>query len=90
MGGGRLVPLLAPQGRLLLLLRPQDATLKLCLIRSICLISQAICHSAQSGDFSFSRKAEVVAQMLEFIKAEPPDALRSAIRQRAMTACMYL
>ncbi|XP_034275891.1 maestro heat-like repeat-containing protein family member 1 isoform X1 [Pantherophis guttatus] len=68
----------------------KDATLKLCLIRSICLISQAICNSAQSGDFSFSRKAEVVAQMLDFIKAEPPDALRTAIRQRAMTACMYL
>uniref|UniRef100_A0A8C6VAA1 Maestro heat like repeat family member 1 n=1 Tax=Naja naja TaxID=35670 RepID=A0A8C6VAA1_NAJNA len=68
----------------------KDATLKLCLIRSICLISQAVCHSAQSGDFSFPRKAEVVAQMLEFIKAEPPDVLRTAIRQRAMTACMYL
>ncbi|XP_070604565.1 LOW QUALITY PROTEIN: maestro heat-like repeat-containing protein family member 1 [Erythrolamprus reginae] len=68
----------------------KDATLKLCLIRSVCLICQAVCHSAQSGDFSFSRKAEVVAQMLDFIKAEPPDALRTAIRQRAMTACMYL
>ncbi|XP_058035029.1 maestro heat-like repeat-containing protein family member 1 isoform X2 [Ahaetulla prasina] len=68
----------------------KDATLKLCLIRSICLISQAVCHSAQSGDFSFSRKAEVVAQMLDFIKAEPPDVLRTAIRQKAMTACMYL
>ncbi|XP_039177275.1 maestro heat-like repeat-containing protein family member 1 isoform X3 [Crotalus tigris] len=68
----------------------KDTTLKLCLIRSVCLISQAVCHSAQSGDFSFSRKAEVVAQMLDFIKAETPDALRTPIRQRAMTACMYL
>lgn len=174
------MPLPAPQGLLLLLLllRPQDTTLKLCLIRSVCLISQAVCHSAQSGDFSFSRKAEVVSQMLvrgswkrfpsssrssgplsallpgcqagmppnaspaeggagdalglptcagdpqavqapsfptraeeslplgwggllgvvltpsslpqDFIKAEPPDSLRTPIRQRAMTACMYL
>ncbi|KAL7990208.1 hypothetical protein Chor_010562, partial [Crotalus horridus] len=86
-----MVPLPVPQGLLLLLLlRPQDTTLKLCLIRSVCLISQAVCHSAQSGDFSFSRKAEVVAQMLDFIKAETPDALRTPIRQKAMTACMYL
>ncbi|KAM3839577.1 maestro heat-like repeat-containing protein family member 1 isoform 4-T5 [Vipera latastei] len=68
----------------------KDTTLKLCLIRSVCLISQAVCHSAQSGDFIFSRKAEVVAQMLDFIKAEPPDSLRTPLRQRAMTACMYL
>ncbi|XP_013930774.1 PREDICTED: maestro heat-like repeat-containing protein family member 1 [Thamnophis sirtalis] len=68
----------------------KDATLKLCLIRSVSLISRAVCQGAQLGDFSFSRKAEVVAQMLDFIKAEPPDALRTAIRQRAMNACMYL
>uniref|UniRef100_A0A8C6V8B5 Maestro heat like repeat family member 1 n=1 Tax=Naja naja TaxID=35670 RepID=A0A8C6V8B5_NAJNA len=51
----------------------KDATLKLCLIRSICLISQAVCHSAQSGDFSFPRKAEVVAQML--VRNRPVPAL---------------
>ncbi|KAH0617331.1 hypothetical protein JD844_015380 [Phrynosoma platyrhinos] len=69
---------------------PQDLTLKLCLIRSICMICQAICASAQSGDFTFSRKAELVSQMMDFIKAEPLDSLRTPIRQRAMMACMYL
>ncbi|KAM6454656.1 maestro heat-like repeat-containing protein family member 1 isoform 3-T3 [Liasis olivaceus] len=68
----------------------KDMTLKLCLIHSICLISRAVCSSAQSGDFSFSRKAEVVAQMLDFIRAEPLDSLRTPIRPRAMTACVYL
>ncbi|XP_066480065.1 maestro heat-like repeat-containing protein family member 1 isoform X2 [Tiliqua scincoides] len=68
----------------------KDLTLKLCLIQSVCMICQAICTSAQSGDFSFSRKAELVLQMLDFIRAEPPDSLRTPIRQRAMTACAHL
>uniref|UniRef100_A0A8C3SIU8 Maestro heat like repeat family member 1 n=1 Tax=Chelydra serpentina TaxID=8475 RepID=A0A8C3SIU8_CHESE len=42
----------------------KDLTLKLCLIRSICMISQAICNSAQSDAFVFSRKAELLAQMM--------------------------
>uniref|UniRef100_A0A8C8RI83 Maestro heat like repeat family member 1 n=1 Tax=Pelusios castaneus TaxID=367368 RepID=A0A8C8RI83_9SAUR len=68
----------------------KDLTLKLCLIRSICMISQAISNSLQSGAFVFSRKAELLAQMVEFIKAEPPDLLRTPIRQRAMISCTYL
>ncbi|XP_033011909.1 maestro heat-like repeat-containing protein family member 1 isoform X4 [Lacerta agilis] len=68
----------------------KDLMLKLCLIRSICLICQAICNSTQSGDFTFSRKAELVSQMMDFIKAEPLDSLRTPIRQKAMTACMFL
>ncbi|XP_053100905.1 maestro heat-like repeat-containing protein family member 1 isoform X2 [Hemicordylus capensis] len=68
----------------------KDLTLKLCLVRSICMICQAVSHSAQAGDFSFSRKAELVSQMLDFIKAEPLDSLRTPVRQRVMAACMYL
>ncbi|XP_014811632.1 PREDICTED: maestro heat-like repeat-containing protein family member 1 isoform X1 [Calidris pugnax] len=68
----------------------KDLTLKLCLIRSICMISQAICNGVKCGDFIFSRKAELVAQMVEFIKAEPLEALRTPVRQRAMVACTYL
>uniref|UniRef100_A0A670IXW9 Maestro heat like repeat family member 1 n=1 Tax=Podarcis muralis TaxID=64176 RepID=A0A670IXW9_PODMU len=71
-------------------LETKDLMLKLCLIRSICLICQAICNSTQSGDFTFSRKAELVSQMMDFIKAEPLDSLRTPIRQKAMTACMFL
>ncbi|XP_067416227.1 maestro heat-like repeat-containing protein family member 1 isoform X3 [Emydura macquarii macquarii] len=68
----------------------KDLTLKLCLIRSICMISQAIYNSVQSSAFVFSRKAELVAQMMEFIKTEPLDLLRTPIRQRAMISCTYL
>ncbi|KYO40928.1 maestro heat-like repeat-containing protein family member 1 isoform B [Alligator mississippiensis] len=68
----------------------KDLTLKLCLIRSICMISQAVYHSVHSGAFVFSRKAELISQMMEFIKAEPADAMRSPIRQRAMISCTYL
>uniref|UniRef100_A0A8C3SI65 Maestro heat like repeat family member 1 n=1 Tax=Chelydra serpentina TaxID=8475 RepID=A0A8C3SI65_CHESE len=68
----------------------KDLTLKLCLIRSICMISQAICNSAQSDAFVFSRKAELLAQMMEFIKTEPLDLLRTPVRQRAMISCTYL
>uniref|UniRef100_A0A8C4UL78 Maestro heat like repeat family member 1 n=1 Tax=Falco tinnunculus TaxID=100819 RepID=A0A8C4UL78_FALTI len=68
----------------------KDLTLKLCLIRSICMISQAIYNGVKCGDFVFSRKAELVAQMVEFIKAEPPEAMRTPVRQRAMITCTYL
>lgn len=68
----------------------KDLTLKLCLIRSICMISQAIYNGGKCGDFVFSRKAELVAQMVEFIKAEPLDAMRTPVRQRAMVTCTYL
>uniref|UniRef100_A0A8C3J7S3 MROH1 protein n=1 Tax=Calidris pygmaea TaxID=425635 RepID=A0A8C3J7S3_9CHAR len=47
----------------------KDLTLKLCLIRSICMISQAICNGVKCGDFIFSRKAELVAQMV--VRATP-------------------
>ncbi|XP_061463180.1 maestro heat-like repeat-containing protein family member 1 isoform X2 [Rhineura floridana] len=68
----------------------KDLVLKMCLLRSICMICQAIYNSAQSGDFTFSRKAELVSQMMDFIKAEPLDSLRTPIRQKAMAACMLL
>ncbi|KAF3822839.1 hypothetical protein GH733_008213 [Mirounga leonina] len=82
----------------------QDPALKLCLIQSVCMASQAICSSAQASSFHFSRKAELVAQMMvlwpraesrdwppqEFIKAEPQDSLRTPIRKKAMLACTYL
>ncbi|EFB17016.1 hypothetical protein PANDA_011080, partial [Ailuropoda melanoleuca] len=68
----------------------KDPALKLCLVQSVCMASQAICSSAQAGSFHFSRKAELVAQMIEFIKAEPQDSLRTPIRKKAMLACTYL
>ncbi|KAF6100205.1 maestro heat like repeat family member 1 [Phyllostomus discolor] len=54
------------------------------------MVCQAICSSAQAGSFHFSRKAELVAQMMDFIKAEPPDSMRTRIRKKAMLACTHL
>nr|XP_044636807.1 maestro heat-like repeat-containing protein family member 1 [Equus asinus] len=68
----------------------KDPALKLCLVQTVCMASQAICSSAQAGSFHFSQKAELVAQMMEFIRAEPPDSLRTPIRKKAMLACTYL
>lgn len=43
---------------------PQDPALKLCLVQSLCMVSQAMCSSAQASSFHFSRKAELMAQMM--------------------------
>ncbi|XP_066030939.1 maestro heat-like repeat-containing protein family member 1, partial [Chamaea fasciata] len=42
------------------------------------------------GSGSIARKAELVALMVEFLKAEPPDSLRSRLRQRALSTCSHL
>lgn len=42
----------------------QDPALKLCLVQSVCMVCQAICSSAHASSFHFSRKAELVAQMM--------------------------
>ncbi|XP_031203259.1 maestro heat-like repeat-containing protein family member 1 isoform X3 [Mastomys coucha] len=68
----------------------KDPALKLCLVQSLCMVSQAMCSSAQASSFHCSRKAELITQMMEFIRAEPPDCLRTPIRKKAMLACRYL
>ncbi|XP_030076633.1 maestro heat-like repeat-containing protein family member 1 isoform X2 [Microcaecilia unicolor] len=68
----------------------KDLTLKLCLIRSISMLSLAICESNKASSFFFSRKAELVGQMMEFIKAEPLETMKSQLRQKAITCCSYL
>ncbi|XP_063499124.1 maestro heat-like repeat-containing protein family member 1 isoform X11 [Symphalangus syndactylus] len=68
----------------------KDPALKLCLVQSVCMVSRAICSSTQAGSFHFTRKAELVTQMMEFIRAEPPDSLRTPIRKKAMLTCTYL
>ncbi|XP_006879292.1 PREDICTED: maestro heat-like repeat-containing protein family member 1 [Elephantulus edwardii] len=68
----------------------KDPALKLCLVQSVCMVSQAICGSAQASTFHFSRKAELVAHMMDFIRAEPPDLLRTPLRKKAMMACALL
>ncbi|XP_065585206.1 maestro heat-like repeat-containing protein family member 1 isoform X3 [Cyrtonyx montezumae] len=68
----------------------KDLTLKLCLIRSIAMISRAVRGGTKCSDFVLGRKAELVAQMVEFIKAEPLDSMRTPVRQWAMVTCTHL
>ncbi|XP_043923633.1 maestro heat-like repeat-containing protein family member 1 isoform X2 [Protopterus annectens] len=68
----------------------KDMTLKLSMIKGISLIAQAIDSNKDKCSFTFSRKVELVKYMLEFIKAEPLDSLKTAIRLNALTACRYL
>ncbi|XP_045152237.1 maestro heat-like repeat-containing protein family member 1 isoform X5 [Echinops telfairi] len=68
----------------------KDPALKLCLVQSVCMVSQAICGSPQASAFHFSQKAELVAHMMDFIRAEPQDVLRTPLRKKAMMACTLL
>ncbi|XP_075405229.1 maestro heat-like repeat-containing protein family member 1 isoform X2 [Tenrec ecaudatus] len=68
----------------------KDPALKLCLVQSVCMVSQAICGSPQASAFHFSQKAELVAHMMDFIRAEPQDVLRTSLRKKAMMACTLL
>ncbi|XP_047399899.1 maestro heat-like repeat-containing protein family member 1 isoform X2 [Sciurus carolinensis] len=68
----------------------KDPALKLCLVQSLCMLSRAICSSARASSFYFSRKAELVAQMMEFIRAEPLDSLKTPLRKKAMLTCTHL
>ncbi|KAM4029121.1 maestro heat-like repeat-containing protein family member 1 isoform 2-T2 [Anomaloglossus baeobatrachus] len=68
----------------------KDLTLKLSLIRSISMMGMSICSSSQAGFFHFSRKAELISQLMEFLKLEPVDVLKSPLRHRALAACSYL
>ncbi|XP_040289128.1 maestro heat-like repeat-containing protein family member 1 isoform X2 [Bufo bufo] len=69
---------------------PKDLTLKLCLIRTVSMIGLAICSSPQAGFFHFSRKSELISQLVELLKLEPVDSQKSALRHRALAACSYL
>uniref|UniRef100_A0A5F9D615 Maestro heat like repeat family member 1 n=1 Tax=Oryctolagus cuniculus TaxID=9986 RepID=A0A5F9D615_RABIT len=55
-----------------------DPTLKQCLVQGLCMVSQAI-HTTRAG-----------RQLPEFIRAEPPDSLRTPIRNTAMLTCACL
>ncbi|XP_064124300.1 maestro heat-like repeat-containing protein family member 1 isoform X8 [Loxodonta africana] len=89
--GPRLVTLLLSVVQVLgIKVETKDPALKLCLVQSVCMVSQAICGSAQAGAFHFSWKAELVAHMMEFIRAEPLDSLRTPLRKMAMVACTLL
>ncbi|XP_075937475.1 maestro heat-like repeat-containing protein family member 1 isoform X1 [Anarhichas minor] len=63
----------------------KDLTMKLSLIQSIGLIARAISECVKKQGYVFSRKQELVTIMLDFIKAEPADSLRTPVRHLVMT-----
>lgn len=68
----------------------KDLTMKLSLIRSVGLIAQAGNVCARRQKFIFPRKQELLGVMLDFIKSEPLDVLRTPLRQQAMITCANL
>ncbi|XP_071381698.1 maestro heat-like repeat-containing protein family member 1 isoform X1 [Centroberyx affinis] len=68
----------------------KDLTMKLSLIQSVGLIAKAISECVKRQGYVFSRKQELIAVMLDFIKAEPADAMRTPVRHLVMTTCANL
>ncbi|XP_037308997.2 maestro heat-like repeat-containing protein family member 1 isoform X1 [Pungitius pungitius] len=63
----------------------KDLTMKLSLIQSVGLIAKAISECVKKQGYVFSRKQELITVMLDFIKAEPADLLRTPVRHLVMT-----
>ncbi|XP_005450672.1 maestro heat-like repeat-containing protein family member 1 isoform X1 [Oreochromis niloticus] len=68
----------------------KDLTMKLSLIQSVGLIAKAISECVKKQGYIFSRKQELITVMLDFIKAEQADALRTPVRQLVMSTCANL
>ncbi|XP_036439698.1 maestro heat-like repeat-containing protein family member 1 isoform X1 [Colossoma macropomum] len=68
----------------------KDLTMKLSLIQSVGLIAKAINTCVRKQGYLFSRKQELMGVMMDFIKVEPADALRTPVRQLVMTTCANL
>uniref|UniRef100_A0A3Q0SCX7 Maestro heat-like repeat family member 1 n=1 Tax=Amphilophus citrinellus TaxID=61819 RepID=A0A3Q0SCX7_AMPCI len=68
----------------------KDLTMKLSLIQSVGLIAKAISECVKKQGYIFSRKQELITVMLDFIKAEQADSLRTPVRQLVMSTCANL
>ncbi|KAK1795222.1 hypothetical protein P4O66_010397, partial [Electrophorus voltai] len=68
----------------------KDLTMKLSLIQSVGLIAKAIRGCVCKQGYLFSRKQELVGIMMDFMKAEPAEAVRSPVRHLVMTTCANL
>ncbi|KAK2844253.1 hypothetical protein Q5P01_010912 [Channa striata] len=68
----------------------KDLTMKLSLIQSVGLIAKAIRECVKKQGYVFSRKQELITIMLDFIKAEPADSLRTPLRHLVMSTCAHL
>ncbi|KAL0985276.1 hypothetical protein UPYG_G00154880 [Umbra pygmaea] len=71
-------------------LQIKDLTMKLSLIQSVGLIAKAISTVICKQGYMFVRKQELMGVMMDFIKAEPTDALRTPVRHLVMTTCANL
>ncbi|XP_044062559.1 maestro heat-like repeat-containing protein family member 1 isoform X1 [Siniperca chuatsi] len=68
----------------------KDLTMKLSLIQSVGFIARAISECVKKQGYIFSRKQELITVMLDFIKAEPADSMRTPVRHLVMTTCANL
>lgn len=68
----------------------KDLTMKLSLIQSVGLIAKAISKCVKNRAYTFSRKLELMTVILDFIKAEPADSLKTPVRHLVMTTCANL
>uniref|UniRef100_A0A1A8JGS9 Maestro heat-like repeat family member 1 n=1 Tax=Nothobranchius kuhntae TaxID=321403 RepID=A0A1A8JGS9_NOTKU len=68
----------------------KDLTMKLSLIQSVGLIARAISECVKKQGYVFSRKQELISVMLDFIKSEPTDSMRTPVRHLVMTTCSNL
>ncbi|XP_036793262.1 maestro heat-like repeat-containing protein family member 1 isoform X1 [Oncorhynchus mykiss] len=71
-------------------LQIKDLTMKLSLIQSVGLIARAISTVVRNQGYMFVRKQELMGVMMDFIKAEPTDAMRTPVRHLVMTTCANL
>ncbi|KAI4810740.1 hypothetical protein KUCAC02_013672, partial [Chaenocephalus aceratus] len=63
----------------------KDLTMKLSLVQSVGLIAKAISECVKKQGYVFSRKQEIINVLLDFIKAEPADSLRTPLRHLVIT-----
>nr|XP_046190831.1 maestro heat-like repeat-containing protein family member 1 isoform X2 [Oncorhynchus gorbuscha] len=68
----------------------KDLTMKLSLIQSVGLIARAISTVVRNQGYMFVRKQELMGVMMDFIKAEPTNAMRTPVRHLVMTTCANL
>ncbi|XP_076846747.1 maestro heat-like repeat-containing protein family member 1 isoform X2 [Brachyhypopomus gauderio] len=68
----------------------KDLTMKLSLIQSVGLIAQAINSCVRKQGYLFNRKQELMGVMMDFMRAEPVDSIRTPVRHLVMTTCANL
>lgn len=68
----------------------KDMTMKLSLIQSVGLIAKAISTCVRRQSYLFTRKMELMGVMMDFMKAEPGDVMRTPVRHLVMSTCANL